>query len=359
MLDPSGGSASGALFNSSFCDSSCFPPRLGYRRHHHSSVNVHPPTSAPHAFVVPPRSAFRIPRMMSNRSLTICLCSIGTVNPGEDVFTGLAGEGSPASASKKDSPSAAQTAAQAASAAAAAQAAADEEAKEGGPVKANKGMILRKSVEYIRYLQQLVNAQAARNRDLEAQLVRAGVSTAGGSGGSPAGVTSSPSSNGNGNGMGGGGGVNGKGDEGDVLNLHSFGPEDGESPGSAGEYLGMNLGMGGMSMGGVGFGGLEPMAESHEMEMDEDYGHHHHHPGHSQPHPGHYHPQQHHQQQQQHHAHHQQHGVNGHTNTNGMNGLGRMRPQRDGSGDLESVGEKEETSPSAGSLGAGLVLGRA
>ena len=37
-------------------------------------------------------------------------------------------------------------------------------------VKANKGMILRKSVEYIRYLQQLVSAQANRNRDLEQQL---------------------------------------------------------------------------------------------------------------------------------------------------------------------------------------------
>ena len=31
-------------------------------------------------------------------------------------------------------------------------------------------MILRKSVEYIRYLQQLVQAQAARNRELEARL---------------------------------------------------------------------------------------------------------------------------------------------------------------------------------------------
>jgi len=37
-------------------------------------------------------------------------------------------------------------------------------------VKANKGMILRKSVEYIRYLQQLVMAQASRNRELEAQI---------------------------------------------------------------------------------------------------------------------------------------------------------------------------------------------
>ncbi|KAF9810365.1 hypothetical protein IEO21_06985 [Rhodonia placenta] len=42
--------------------------------------------------------------------------------------------------------------------------------EQGAIVKANKGMILRKSVEYIRYLQQLVSAQASRNRDLEQQL---------------------------------------------------------------------------------------------------------------------------------------------------------------------------------------------
>ncbi|KAG6918198.1 hypothetical protein DXG01_015987 [Tephrocybe rancida] len=41
-----------------------------------------------------------------------------------------------------------------------------------GIVKANKGMILRKSVEYIRYLQQLVEAQGARNRELERELGR-------------------------------------------------------------------------------------------------------------------------------------------------------------------------------------------
>lgn len=41
---------------------------------------------------------------------------------------------------------------------------------EAGVVKANKGMILRKSVEYIRYLQQLVNVQASRNRELEQAL---------------------------------------------------------------------------------------------------------------------------------------------------------------------------------------------
>jgi hypothetical protein len=57
----------------------------------------------------------------------------------------------------------------------AAQAAAGEDSgkSEGAgdtAVKANKGMILRKSVEYIRYLQQLVMAQANRNRELEAQI---------------------------------------------------------------------------------------------------------------------------------------------------------------------------------------------
>ncbi|KAG6821122.1 hypothetical protein H0H93_006461 [Arthromyces matolae] len=59
----------------------------------------------------------------------------------------------------------------------------------GGPgsiVKANKGMILRKSVEYIRYLQQLVEAQGARNRELEAELKvwRGGDSSTNGTGAS-------------------------------------------------------------------------------------------------------------------------------------------------------------------------------
>ncbi|ETW75724.1 hypothetical protein HETIRDRAFT_430263 [Heterobasidion irregulare TC 32-1] len=67
-------------------------------------------------------------------------------------------DGTPGSA-----PAGSSAAASAASAAAAAAAA-------DGAVKANKGMILRKSVDYIRYLQQLVSAQATRNRELEAQL---------------------------------------------------------------------------------------------------------------------------------------------------------------------------------------------
>lgn len=41
---------------------------------------------------------------------------------------------------------------------------------ETAAAKANKGMILRKSVDYIRYLQQLVGAQASRNRVLESEL---------------------------------------------------------------------------------------------------------------------------------------------------------------------------------------------
>ncbi|KAM6492746.1 Helix-loop-helix DNA-binding domain containing protein [Amanita muscaria] len=39
-----------------------------------------------------------------------------------------------------------------------------------GAMKANKGIILRRSVDYIRYLQQLVTAQGARNRELETEL---------------------------------------------------------------------------------------------------------------------------------------------------------------------------------------------
>ncbi|THH18715.1 hypothetical protein EUX98_g8908 [Antrodiella citrinella] len=69
----------------------------------------------------------------------------------------------------------------------------DKEAKDkdGAAVKANKGMILRKSVEYIRYLQQLVTAQASRNRDLEQQLQtyrNGGIPT-------PSSLSSLPSSN--------------------------------------------------------------------------------------------------------------------------------------------------------------------
>jgi len=45
----------------------------------------------------------------------------------------------------------------------------DEEGGKEGP-KANKGMILRKSVDYIKYLQQLVRVQASRNRELESRL---------------------------------------------------------------------------------------------------------------------------------------------------------------------------------------------
>ena len=52
-----------------------------------------------------------------------------------------------------------------------------QEKNADGSVKANKGMILRKSVDYIRYLQQLVGAQAARNRALERKLNQAGISS--------------------------------------------------------------------------------------------------------------------------------------------------------------------------------------
>ncbi|KAK7033728.1 hypothetical protein R3P38DRAFT_3351495 [Favolaschia claudopus] len=45
-----------------------------------------------------------------------------------------------------------------------------KDAKDAGVVKANKGMILQKSVEYIRFVPILVAAQGARNRVLEEQL---------------------------------------------------------------------------------------------------------------------------------------------------------------------------------------------
>ncbi|KAI8595780.1 Myc-type, basic helix-loop-helix domain-containing protein [Dissophora ornata] len=47
--------------------------------------------------------------------------------------------------------------------------------------KPNKGVILRKSVDYIRHLQQLVSSQATRNQELEAQLQAKGQSTPNGS----------------------------------------------------------------------------------------------------------------------------------------------------------------------------------
>ncbi|KAF8880463.1 helix-loop-helix DNA-binding domain-containing protein [Gymnopilus junonius] len=67
----------------------------------------------------------------------------------------------------------------------------EEGQDEGGVVKANKGMILRKSVEYIRYLQQLVTAQGARNRELEQELK----AYRGGSSGAPSETGDSTSSN--------------------------------------------------------------------------------------------------------------------------------------------------------------------
>ena len=86
----------------------------------------------------------------------------------------------------------------------------DEDGKESSGMKANKGIILRKSVEYIRfvymiywlffplhshffpfsYLQQLVRVQASRNRELESELSRYRV-------GSSSDVTPSPPANGN------------------------------------------------------------------------------------------------------------------------------------------------------------------
>ncbi|KAM6492743.1 Helix-loop-helix DNA-binding domain containing protein [Amanita muscaria] len=68
----------------------------------------------------------------------------------------------------------------------------DSDAGCGGAMKANKGMILRKSVDYIRYLQQLVSVQGGRNRQLEAEL-KAYKTAAGVEGQSNSSASSSPS----------------------------------------------------------------------------------------------------------------------------------------------------------------------
>ncbi|KAH9849047.1 helix-loop-helix DNA-binding domain-containing protein [Lenzites betulinus] len=104
-----------------------------------------------------------IPECLLDPNATITMPASLSV-PGEDLIYGGVRistdkkEGS-GSAEPEDAPGATPTAASGASAADGANA-----------VKANKGMILRKSVEYIRYLQQIVSAQATRNQDLEQQL---------------------------------------------------------------------------------------------------------------------------------------------------------------------------------------------
>ncbi|KAI5116787.1 hypothetical protein M0805_004885 [Coniferiporia weirii] len=122
--------------------------------------------------------------------------------------------------------------------------------KDAGGVKANKGMILRKSVEYIRYLQQLVGAQAARNRALEAQLARAGLSSgpngAGGAGSVRVNGGSGSDADGESDRRHLGADTHAFGD--DVLDLHAFEMDVG---------VGLN-----------GFGALEPMAEGSEMDME-------------------------------------------------------------------------------------------
>ncbi|KII91351.1 hypothetical protein PLICRDRAFT_123029 [Plicaturopsis crispa FD-325 SS-3] len=109
-------------------------------------------------------------------------------------------------------------------------------AAEGGGLKANKGMILRKSVEYIRYLQQLVSAQATRNRELEAQLALTS--------------SSSPPSNAN--------NANGAAQDGEMgLMLHE----------EAG-FMGFGEFGNGNERKFSGFGELASMPEDMEMEMD-------------------------------------------------------------------------------------------
>ncbi|KAJ7199186.1 helix-loop-helix DNA-binding domain-containing protein, partial [Mycena pura] len=126
-------------------------------------------------------------------------------------------------------------------------------AKDGAVVKANKGMILRKSVEYIRYLQQLVTAQGARNRELEARLkgFRGSSGSASPPGGGELGL-----------GLGGSGGGGAGGAAGGAWGLASMPEREDEEGEDGGEGEGglhaledemeMGMGMMGMGMGGMG-----------------------------------------------------------------------------------------------------------
>jgi hypothetical protein len=187
----------------------------------------------------------------------------------------------------------------------------------GGVVKANKGMILRKSVDYIRYsfprsflmllaepyyffpryLQQLVTAQGARNRELEQELKAYRRASGSGSG-------SSPNLNGyppprRSNTVGGGGTrtashsrstPSDESREEDSMMLHDSVDGIGVGGGSVIEFG--NYGAGG---GGDGRGGLPSMPEGDDEDVDYD----------DSPHLPHHH-QQHHQQHPQHHPHHHQ-----------------------------------------------------
>ncbi|EED84894.1 predicted protein [Postia placenta Mad-698-R] len=115
--------------------------------------------------------------------------------------------------------------------------------EQGGIVKANKGMILRKSVEYIRYLQQLVSAQASRNRDLEQQLQ---VFRTGGDAGAGVGVD----------------GTSGAADEDGALMLHEEVGGD-FALGLQQQYGSVGVGRGGRKR----FSGFE-LESVEEMEMD-------------------------------------------------------------------------------------------
>ncbi|TFK80581.1 HLH-domain-containing protein, partial [Polyporus arcularius HHB13444] len=113
-----------------------------------------------------------IPECLLDPNATMTVPASLSAASGEDLLFGVTintsadkKEGS-GSAEPEDLPTTPTTTTGASAANSAAAAAADA----ANGVKANKGMILRKSVEYIRYLQQLVSAQANRNRDLEQQL---------------------------------------------------------------------------------------------------------------------------------------------------------------------------------------------
>lgn len=148
---------------------------------------------------------------------------------------------------------------------------------EAGVVKANKGMILRKSVEYIRYLQQLVGAQANRNRELEQALsaYREGDEIEGEKSGLGAGLASGlPLSM----------GINGIGHVGGKRSAQMHTPASNDSPRPSGngptvnghddlggltlheEVGGDGYGMGGMNF-HMGFGGMPHGKPFHGFEL--------------------------------------------------------------------------------------------
>lgn len=144
---------------------------------------------------------------------------------------------------------------------------AGDDDKDQPAIKANKGMILRKSVDYIRYLQQLVTAQASRNRELEHQVHQL---QHGGVGSSPS--ISSPQSSDSAPEIGnqnfhvfGDELMNGLSNMGMVDILHSINPEDHE------QYLSGQFGNGALKSptSNARFDGLETLHEQRDYDADD------------------------------------------------------------------------------------------